>query len=103
MNQYKPWTATEVTANTTDVQGVVADDGLLLMAVSVREGAAGAATGQLHHGTGTGDPVVDIFALAANGHIYHSFAPNGIPCANGVYVNRLTGNTHLVLYTVSGD
>lgn len=103
MNQYKPYNPTEVSSGTGDVAAVAAATGLVLMAISVREsaGSPAAASLQIHHGDDATGEVVDVIALAASGHVFHSFGPNGISCPDGVFVNRLAGSSHVVLYTVA--
>jgi hypothetical protein len=75
-----------------------------LMGVGVAEtaGTAAAAEVKLHHGTSSSDPLLcPSMNLTADGTGILPFG-GGIPCPNGIYVNRVSGNTELILYTHNG-
>ena len=94
-------TSTEVASGTTNVQGVAAAAGLRLLGIAVREdaGVPLVATVLLHHGTTTSDPVLLPCELLANESIVRWFGPDGVNVPNGVFVNRASGTTHLVVFT----
>jgi hypothetical protein len=93
------YTYTTIAANTTDEAGKAAADGLVLLGVSVRETAAGAATLNIEHGTANSSPVLAAINLAASGSTMLWFGPQGLPCPNGVWIERLTGTTQVHLIT----
>lgn len=95
--------ATAVPAGTTDVQGKAGQGGLRLMGYAVRESAGTPAVAEalLRHGTAATDPILAFVELAGNGKDAIWFGPNGIRCPNGVFVDRVAGNTEFVLYTAS--
>ena len=103
MNAYKPATATPIATGTADVQGFAATAGLRLMGYSVRESAGSAAVAALNlrHGTTATDPLLAVSELAANGADNAWFGPQGINCPNGIFVDRVAGETELVLYTTT--
>jgi hypothetical protein len=95
-------TATELAAGTGDEQGVAAATPLRLMGFSVRETAAGAATAILRRGTdATGEPLA--FVSLASGGAQTEWFNDGVEADGGIFVERLTGNTHWVLYTRKGQ
>lgn len=103
MNAYRPCTATPVATGTDDVQGVAAAAGLRLMGYSVREsaGTPAAAAFNLRNGDGNSDPLLVVGEMASNGTDLRWLGPQGIACPAGVWVERVTGETELVLYTVA--
>lgn len=99
---HAPAAANVVAAGIADVQGVAATANLRLVGYSVRESAAtpAAASVSLRHGTLATDPLLlPTVVLAAGGRLEHWFGPDGIACPGGIFVDRATGNTELVLYT----
>ena len=95
----------EVVADTVDVQGVGAGESLKLMGFSVAETASTAAAAEvvLRHGTGSGDPLlVAPINLKADGFGNPWFGDKGVDCQNGIFVDRISGNTALVLYVEGG-
>lgn len=94
-----PYTYTSVAAGTGDEAGVAATTGLRLMGASVREAAAGAATVNIEHGAANSSPVMWGVTLAASTGKELWFGPQGLPCPNGVWVERVTGNTAVFLIT----
>lgn len=90
-----------VASGTGDVQAVSGTKyNLRLVGFSVAETAGTAATAEvvLRHGTAaTDDPLVAPINLAADGFGTFWYPP-GIPCPNGIYVDRVSGTTTLVLY-----
>ncbi len=96
-----PLTATPKAAATAAELGVAATAGLRLMGYSIMESAgspAAASVNLLHSADNTGAIVAPI-KLAASGVQTVMFPEGGIAVANGIYINRLTGNTTVVLYT----
>ncbi len=94
-----PFTYTTVAAGTGDEAGVAATPGLRLMGVTVREGAAGAATVNIEHGAANSSPVMAGFTLAASTGKEMWFGPQGLPCPSGIWVERVAGNTAVFLIT----
>lgn len=100
-----PASITEVASGTGDAQGVSGATGLRLLGFSVRESAGTPATAEiiLRHGTdATGTPIAFVNVQAnGNGDDHESqwFGPEGIDVPNGVFVDRISGETHIVLFT----
>lgn len=89
----------EVASGTGDVQGVAARDDLVLDGFSVSETASSASTAEvvLRHGiTDTSPLLTSHINLAADG--YGMFFVGGINCPNGIFIERVSGETELVLY-----
>jgi hypothetical protein len=93
------YTYTTVTAGTGDEAGLAAAAGLRLMGLSVRETAGAVATLNVEHGTANSSPIMDAINLAAAGTVTHWFGPQGLPCAGGIWIERLTGTTQVNLIT----
>ena len=96
------YTYTTITAGTGDEAGHAAADSLRLMGISIRETAAGAATLNIEHGTANSSPIMDAVNLAASASVTHWFGPQGLPCASGIWIERLTGTTSVHLITTKG-
>jgi hypothetical protein len=91
--------AIEVPAGTGDVAAVAAKPTLRLRGYSVAETAASAAIAEviLRHGTAAGDPMLTApMNLAADGYL--PSPPMDVSCPNGIYVDRVGGNTTVILY-----
>ena len=93
-----PATATEISAAQTDVQGVAAATGLRLMGYSYRETSGLAVEFILRNGTSGASPAIAIAKAAASTGDSKWFG-EGVACEDGVYVDRVSGNTHIVLWT----
>jgi hypothetical protein len=93
-------TTAPVATGTGNVQALAASGGRRLLGYSVREsaGTAAVATAVLRHGTGTGDPMIAVIELAANGSETRDFFDRGIAVDNGVFVHRVAGETELALW-----
>jgi len=92
--------AVAVAAGTADVAAVAANPNLKLIGVAIAETASSAAAAEvaIRHGTAATDPfLVPNVNLDANGFGIEWFG-HGVSCANGIYVDRIAGNTTLVLY-----
>jgi hypothetical protein len=84
-----------------DVAAVAANAFLRLKGFSVGESAAAASTAEViirHGATAAGDPVVAPCNLAANGFGTFWYGEEGIPCPEGIFVERVSGETTIVLY-----
>jgi hypothetical protein len=92
------YTYTTIAAGTGDEAGIAAAAGLRLMGYSVRETAGSAATLNLCHGT-DGTTVMAPINLASAGSDAQWFGPQGLPCDSGVWVERLTGTSQVILIT----
>lgn len=92
-------TTTVVAAGTGDEAGVAANTNLRLMGYSIKETAAGVATLSLLNGASSAGTAVVHLNLAAAGSDTKWFGPQGIPCPLGVWIERLTGTTAVILYT----
>lgn len=93
------YTYTTIAAASGDEAGVAATAGLRLVGLSIRETAAGVATLNIEHGTANSSPIMAAVNLAAAGSIMYWFGPQGLPCAGGIWIERLTGTTQVNLIT----
>lgn len=93
------YTYTTIATSSGDEAGIAGAAGLRLLGLSVRETAAGAATLNIEHGTANSSPVMVPINLAASGSVTLWFGPQGLPCPNGVWLERLTGSTLVTLIT----
>ena len=93
------YTYTTIAAGTTDEAGIAAAHGLRLMGWSVRETAAAVATLNIQHGAASATPIMAAINLAAAGSDKAWYGPQGLPCAGGVWIERLTGTTQVHLIT----
>lgn len=90
-----------VAAGTGDNAIVAARLGLRLMGLSVAETASSAAVASvdIRHGDSATDPIlVPVMNCEADGFDTFWFGHHGIDCPDGIFINRVTGNTTLVLY-----
>jgi hypothetical protein len=94
-----PYTYTTVAAGTGDEAGLAGATGLRLMGVSIRESAAGAATVNIEHGTANSSPVMWGATLVASTGKEWWFGPQGLPCDDGIWIERVAGNTAVFLIT----
>ena len=93
------YTYTTIAAGTTDEAGLAAAAGLRLLGYTVRETATAAATLNIEHGTANSSPVLGAENLAASASVSRWFGPQGLPCASGIWIERLTGTTQVHLIT----
>ena len=93
-------TATEVDSDTADEQGVAATANLRLFGYSVRENASSPDVAKvvLRHGTTDADDALAFINLAASQEKTVWFGEKGILCPDGIFVDRVSGESHLVLY-----
>lgn len=92
------YTYTTKAAATGDEAGVAAAAGLRLMGYSIAERAASAATVDICHG-GAAGTIIQYENLAASASAARWFGPQGLPVPNGVWIERVSGNTAVVLIT----
>jgi len=92
-------TYTEATANTTDVALLGATQRLRLLGVMVRETAGAVATLNIEHGTANSSPIMVPINLAAAESKVIWFGFPGLPCASGLWLERLTGTTQVIAIT----
>lgn len=94
-------TATPIASGTTDAQAVAATLGLRLMGYSVKEnaGSPDVATLVVRNGTTSGDTAIVNINLAASGSDTQWYGPQGVPVDAGVFIDRLTGESTIVVYT----
>lgn len=91
-------TATVVAANTTDVQGFLGRT--LLVGYQVFETAGATATVSIHDGTSATVAKKFNVSLAANGIDKILGFLHPVPFDIGIWIERLTGTTQVVLYHV---
>ena len=93
------FTTTVVAAGSTDEAGVAATANMRLMGYSIKETAGAVATMSLLHGASSAGTALAHENFAAAASVTRWFGPQGIPCASGIWIERLTGSTAVVLYT----
>lgn len=84
-------------AGTGDLQ-ISTDQPSVLLGWSMTETAAGVATGVIRNGTSTAGAPVAYYGLAAAGAQTQWFGPQGIVCDKGIFLDRVTGTTQVVVY-----
>lgn len=86
-------------AATTSLAAVVPTANLRLIAVSVIETAGSTAAVSVQEGAGT-DLTKEVLALSlsANEAKVLPFGEHGVPCPAGIWVNRLSGTTRVVVH-----
>lgn len=96
-----PMTPVEIASSTIDEAGVAATPGLRLMGFSIRENASQSDVAEvvLRRGDGVNDPALAFISLGGDQSDTREFLPDGIECADGIYIERVSGETHIVLYT----
>ena len=88
-----------VPSGTGNVQAVAAAWQLRLCGWSVSEDVAAVATVTIRHGTLATDPLaVAPINCAANGFGMWGISNQGIPCPNGIFIQRTAGTTTVILY-----
>lgn len=92
---------TEVASGTIDEAGIAATANLRLMGFSVRENASTADVAEtvIRHGALVGSPALAFVSLGADQSDSRWFGPDGIACAGGIFIERISGESHVVLYT----
>lgn len=93
------YTYTTKAAGTADEAGIAAAHGLRLMGYSIAERAASAATVDICHG-GAAGTIIAYENLAASASVLRWFGPQGLPAQNGVWIERVSGNTAVTLITM---
>lgn len=93
-------TATAVATGTADAQGVAAATGLRLLGYSVREsaGTPAVAAVTLRNGEADTAAIIAVDELAANEGKQRWFGPNGVACPLGIFVERVSGESEIVIY-----
>lgn len=95
-------TVTVIASNSADEQGVAATSGLVLLGFDVTESAGSAAAAEviLRHGTSTAGPMLAApINLDANGCTGPIFFAYPVACASGIFIDRVSGSSTVVLYT----
>jgi hypothetical protein len=92
---------TRVAKGSSGVAAVGAAYNQILAGFSVAETADSPAAAEvvLRHGSVSGDEIVPPMNLAADGFGFFWMGEKGIQCPNGIYVDRVSGTTTVVLYT----
>ena len=90
-----------VASETGSTVAVPSNMDLVLWGFSAAETSSGGATAEcvIRHGVSTAGPM--IFApinFATDGFAYPTFLPRPYQCPNGIYIERRSGETTLVLY-----
>lgn len=94
-----PATAEHDPAAATDEAIEGAATGLRLMGYSIAETAAGTAGVIIRNGDDDADlPIVADVALAAGESVTMWFGPDGIDCANGIFIERTSGTTRVTVH-----
>ena len=100
--------AIEVVSGSDSVQGLAAGNaaGRQLSGYCIAEDAAVPAPAKviLHNGTSAADPVIAIVTLDQSQAVTNSIGGNrGVNCGGGIYVERVSGQTRIVLYVKGSE
>lgn len=76
---------------------------LRLLGVLVTEDANVDGKVIVHHGTGTGDPAVLPIRVPAHRTVVIWLPDDGLDCPNGLYLQRVTSTTHVVVFRTIGS
>jgi hypothetical protein len=90
-----------IASGTGDILALDPDPMLILWGFSHAETASSAATAEIniYHGKSSdGQMLTAPINFAADGYGYPSFFPQPISCPNGVYVERVSGETTVIIY-----
>lgn len=99
-----PQVYTDLNATADDDLAVAADPTLVLLGYVVSETAASPAVAEvliIHGADGDGDVVAPVFCAASATHQF-AFPEGGIPCPNGLTIERIAGETSVALYYRTG-
>ena len=97
-------TTTLSTASSNDsLTMVAANVNLRLLSYSILETTNAAALVVLRHGTTLADPPLAYEAIAASGSKVFAFPPPGLPCPNGICLDRVSGKTEVCTHTTTGS
>lgn len=90
---------TTLAANTTDVAAVAATPNLRLLGISVIETASATASLSIQE-SASNDTTKELLAitLLANESRSEWFGEHGIPCPGGIWIERITGTTRVVIH-----
>src|SRR6266542_3498934 len=90
-------------SGTGDHQTVVATSGLRLIGVTAKEDAGTAAAAEFifRNGTDTSGTPIYYCKLGANESVRDWFGPEGIPCAAGLFLDRVSGTTAITVFTTA--
>jgi hypothetical protein len=94
------WTI-EVSSGASDAVAHIANDMLILHGFSTAETAGSASTAEvvLRHGTNDTSPMLCApINFASDGFGYPTFFPVPMYCPNGIFVERRSGETTVILY-----
>jgi hypothetical protein len=97
-----PATATAVASGTADAQVVAATTSLRLVGFSAKENAGSPANAEfiLRHGTSTAGTPLAFVKLGPNESVRDWFGPGGKIASSGVFLDRVSGTTEVVVHTV---
>jgi hypothetical protein len=94
-------TPTAIASGSGDAAGVAPTANLRLMGYSVRESAASPddASFVIRHGALASDPALVFVEVSADQSTTEWLGEDGIACPNGIFIDRVSGSTEIVLYT----
>lgn len=95
------YTYTNVAAGTANAAGIAAAASQRLMGFCAQESAGSPAVASLNirHGTANTDTIMFNIGLLASDSKVVWLGPGGVPAQNGVYIDRVAGNTTVTLIT----
>jgi hypothetical protein len=91
----------EVPSGTSDGQAHKPDKMLILHGFSTAETASSASTAEviIRHGINASAPMICApINFASDGFGYPTFFPVPLPCPNGIFIDRVSGETTIILY-----
>jgi hypothetical protein len=97
-----PATATAVASGTADAQVIAATTSLRLVGFSAKENAGSPALAEfiLRHGTSTAGTPLAFVKLGPGESVRDWFGPGGQIASSGIFLDRISGTTELVVHTV---
>lgn len=98
-------TPNTVASGTGDTAIVAATASLRLIGFACKEDAGSPAAAEfiLRHGDDAADPILIPVKLAAGESRADWFGPDGIACASGIFLDRVTGTTQVTIFTKVQD
>jgi hypothetical protein len=94
-------TVTREASGTGDHQTIGATAGLRLMKITAKEdaGTPGLAEFIFRDGTSTAGTAIYFCKLGSSESVRDDFGPDGLPCPNGLFLDRVSGTTDITVFT----
>ena len=104
MPYHEGMTTTTSSASSSDSLTLVAANvNLRLVGYSILETTNAAALVVLRHGSTLADPALSYEVIAASGSKTFAYPLPGLPCPNGICLDRVSGKTEVAVHTTTGS